>query len=257
MSTRHLTHSRTLVPAAHPALLSSAILLLVVGVLTACLTGAFRVERIAVVGAGVPQYRVEQAAGVLGQNVFSVRSDQIVWRVSRLPTVEVTRVDVSFPNTVTVYAHLRQGYALWQNGKTVYVLDQTGRIIGTSPAPSALPLIVAVDSPSPPDFGMMQAVRYADTVLPGDPDGAILPAQLYRQYGLVLTGRSGWHALIGTGTPQNLGARVATLSAALKKIADQGQQLLFVDLRRGQPYYCQRSVGACVSMPRQFATPAH
>jgi cell division septal protein FtsQ len=197
--------------------------------------GAFRVRQVQVVGANLPVDTMVQTAGVAGQNIFLVRSDEVVARLSTLRDIDVWRVDTVFPDHVTIYARLRVASAAWQDGKTLYLLDWDGRVI-RQVATTTLPIISGVAGSRLLGPGMVRAVQQAVKVLPGVPQGAIAAFRLGPTAGLTIVGRSGWKADIGTGTPQTLVNRVVTLAAFLTTMRARAARLTFIDLRYHFPY---------------------
>lgn len=216
--------------------------LCVVG-LAACAAGMFTVRTVQIVGSGLPNATMIEAAGVTGQNIFTVRSDQIIHRLAGLPAVEVTRVETHFPDRVVIYALMRQPAIIWQAPHGASFVDRYGHVLGPAPAvapghPPALPVIAGAQ---PPDAGTITAIGYARRLLPPAPDGALAGFSLDNNSGLTIHGQSGWQAVIGRGDPQTLVSRIATLQALLSQIARNGRHLSFADLRfRGQ-YYRLRS----------------
>jgi cell division septal protein FtsQ len=223
----------------HPAIPSIVALVLVLAALTAIVQGTYRVRRVDIVGTNVPSTAIAKAADVLGHNIFRLRSDAIIRRLAAVPSVEVSRVTTTFPDTVTIFARVRTAYAAWQVGGVIELLDDTGRIIGQTKWTS-LPVILGLPGMHPPGFAVLQAARYALQALPSAPDGAVLHLQTDPKLGLVIIGRSGWQAVVGSGAAQLLVQRVATLSALLIAIARRSQRLQYADLRYREPYYRPR-----------------
>ena len=211
----------------------------------------FSVRHVNVVGAGLPVSAIVQASGVEGENIFRVQRDQVIDRLRQVPSINVTRVDASFPDTVTIYAVLRQAYVAWRSGQTTYLLDANGNILGVATT-TFRPLIVSGPGEGVPSFAIMQAVRYASSILPHLPDGKLAAAMVDPKQGLLLEGQSGWYTVIGRGGPQQLGTRVATLASLLQYVASRGQALYFADLHLRYGFYCQRGGAPCRSLPAQF-----
>lgn len=209
--------------------------------LGASFAGTFRVREVRVVGADQARGRIMQAAGVTGQNIFTVRSDQIVARLEQVRDVMVQRVDTSFPDTVTIYARPRTALIAWQTGRNLYELDPDGRII-RQVTRTFLPVIVGGDTAGALGPGVVEAVRYAVENLPSAPDGGIATFRFEPASGLTIVGRSGWTALVGTGSVQILVNRIATFAAFLTTIHRQARHFQFVDLRFRVPY--ARSTGS-------------
>jgi len=220
-------------------LLSLLLLAVCLAFLLAAASGVFRVRRVEVVGAGVPATTVVQAADVLGKNIFRLRSDQVVARLSQVPSIVVRRVDLSLPDRVIIYASVRVPLVAWQSGPSLYELDADGRVIRQVRSTS-LPTIVgaAASGPQPPGdlVSLVQAVHYAAGSLPGVPNGAVSSFRFQPQTGLSIVGRAGWTADLGTGSPQTLVNRVATLAGLLANKRARTRRLQYVDLRSQAPY---------------------
>lgn len=190
------------------------------------------------VGSNLPVDRIIQASRVYDQNIFRIRSDQVVSRLSRVPEVTVERVETSFPDQVTIHARLRRAMVAWQSQGTLYLVDPQGNIIDRVKA-TTLPVIIGVNgSGDQPSLGpgVVQAVRYAVDLLPAAPGGEIAAFSFDHQAGLSIVGRPGWQAQIGAGDAQTLVQRVATLAAFLRKIGPRAQKLKLIDLRSSTPY---------------------
>jgi cell division septal protein FtsQ len=215
-----------------PAVWSALALLACLAVLGASAAGVFRVRHVDVVGAGVPAGLVAQAAGVTGQNIFTVRSDQVVRRLQALPQIEVLRVDTSFPDRVTVHARLRTPVVGWQDRGPLYLVAGDGTVIGQART-TALPVILGA---APPDPGLIEAVRQARLVLPSAPGGQVAAFRVLPGLGLTIVGRAGWTAEVGSGSAQTLVNRVVTLASILQKVGARSQRLKLVDLRYPEPY---------------------
>ena len=213
-------------------------LLVCLASLSAALGGVFRVRQVEVVGANLPVDTIVRTAGVSGQNLFTVRSDQVVARLSRVRAIVVHRVDLSFPDRVTIYASLRPTLVAWESGGALYELDPEGMIVRQVKS-TRLPIIVGTGHNGPLGPSIVQAVRYAMASLPSAPNGAVA-AFRYDPGGLAIVGRAGWTAEVGVGTPQTLVDRIATLSSVLAAVRTQPRPLKFVDLRLRVPYLTYR-----------------
>jgi cell division protein FtsQ len=202
-------------------------------VLAACLLGLFTVRTVQIVGKNLPAAAMIQAAGVTGQNIFTVRSDQVIDRLAAVSSVEVTRVQTAFPDRVVIYAQLRQPAVVWQSPQGKFLVDRYGHVIGPA-ASGGLPVVSANQAP---DSGTITAAGYALRLLPPAPDGAIAGLTIDSRTGLTIQGRSGWTAVIGRGDAQTLVNRIATLQALLGALAGRGQHLAYADMRYRGPYY--------------------
>lgn len=218
-----------------PALWPLLALMLCLGGLGAVGSGVLRVQRVDVVGANLPSDAIVQTAGVVGQNIFTVRADAVVARLANDHEIYVLRVDTLLPNRVTIYVRARPHMVAWRNGPALYELDPSGRIVDQV-ARTTLPVIVGGVAAAPPGQGIVQAVHYGSAALPAVPNGAIATFRLTRDRGLVVVGRSGWQATLGRGTPQTLVNRIATLKEFLVKTQGKAGHLATVDLRYRVPF---------------------
>jgi cell division septal protein FtsQ len=211
-------------------------LLACVAGLVAAFAGIFTVRQIDVIGSNLPRTAIAQVADVSGHNIFRVRSDAVVSRLGTIPQIIVQRVQTSFPDRVTIYARERIAMAAWrQSGGGLFLVDPNGRIISQVTSTN-LPIIQGTAAGSKLGPGVVAAVRYAVQQLPGEPNGAIAGFRFDRGTGLTITGRTGWTADVGRGSPQTLTNRVATLAGFLVRIRNRPQQLKSVDLRYRSPY---------------------
>ena len=135
----------------HPAVWSLLGLGLCLALLGAAVSGVFKVREVSVVGANVPSDAVIAASGVLGQNIFTVQSDQVVSRVSRVREIAVRRVETDFPDRVTIYALARRAMVAWRPSKALYELDPEGRVI-RQVTTTSLPVILGSDSRGAPSY---------------------------------------------------------------------------------------------------------
>ena len=232
-----ITTHRIVRPRRVQAACSLLLLVACLGFLGAAAAGSFRVRRVEVVGHDLPRATIIRVAGVMGKNIFRVRSDAVVARLDAVRSIVVRRVDTAFPDTVTIYASARAPLVAWQQGRSLFELDADGRVI-RQVRRTDLPVIIGADRTqrvvAAPD--MVRAVRYAVQTLPAVPDGAIETFQLDGRSGLTIIGRTGWTAEIGTGTEQTLVNRVATLAAVLARMHSQARRLKYANLRYRVPY---------------------
>jgi hypothetical protein len=212
------------------------ILLVCLALTGAAVGGVFQVKTVQVVGRGLPVRTIVAAADLSGRNIFRVRSDAVVAHVqAAVREIAVTEVDTEFPDRVIIHARMRQRFAAWQRGGRLFIVDPQGQIVDEVRS-TKLPVIVGPAAGSPLTPGVVQAVRYAESILPGAPAGRIARFEFGPLHGLTIVGQTGWRALIGRGSPQLLDTRIASLLAALLKKPARAQCLLFIDLRLRAPY---------------------
>lgn len=230
---RHSAEKEQSATVRDPRLITFVALVACLAGLAAIAAGVFTVHQVDIVGKNLPTDTIVQTANVVGQNIFTVRSDEVVDRLDGIPSIQLTRVETSFPDRVTVYATPRQAVVGWRTATSLELVDRYGVVIGPSTT-TTLPIIAG--GRQAPDPATVAAVLYATSSLPGVPSGAIAGFGLDAATGLSITGKSGWRAVVGAGSPQDLVTRVATLAALLTKLGSRAQQVSFVDLRYKEPY---------------------
>jgi cell division septal protein FtsQ len=205
-------------------------LVLSLAFLGAAVAGSFRVKHVVLVGAALPSDAVVQASDVLDQNIFSVQADAVVRRLGAVNQIAVRRVDISFPDTVTIYAQARQPAVGWRVGGSLFLLDRNGDLVGPAHA-TTLPTILGPDSGMRPPRPVVAAVVYAHQALVAAPHGTVAAYRYGPIHGLTIVGQSGWTAIVGRGSAQTLANRISTLIALLKSRQTQDHALISVDLR--------------------------
>lgn len=218
----------------HPVVPSMLALLLCLGALAGAFAGVFKVTTIEVVGPGLPQARILAAAHISSANIFTVKSDVVVARLSSVREIVVTGVQTSFPNRVIIHAQVRPSLVAWQTPSGLFVLDTDGRVINRV-AHTTLPIIMGAGRNGGFGPGIVEAVRYAVQALPAAPKGAIATFRYDQTSGLSIDGRAGWHAVVGTGGPVALVQRIAELVAVLQRAPTRAQSLVTIDLRFPKP----------------------
>jgi cell division septal protein FtsQ len=216
---------------------TGAVLLLLacVAFLAAAVAGEFRVRHVDVVGASVASDEVVQASDVLGENIFIVRSDQVIRRLASLHDVEVRRVDLSFPFSVTIYINQRTAVIAWNDMGRLFEVDARGIVLRQVKS-SSLPLVTGPSPDGALDPGTVEGVRYAAQLWPVTPTGILAAIRYDPRSGLSLVARANWTATLGKGTAQLLVSRIATLDGFLHNSQVKARHLLVVDLRYRPPF---------------------
>lgn len=204
----------------HPVMWSLLVLGASLAMLAAIGAGMFRVQHVRVVGKALPRAEIIQRSGLLGENIFTVQSDEVVSRLAGVGIVAVRRVDVSFPDQVTIYARRRIAMVAWQRGHSLYLLDPDGHVIQQVRA-AKLPIIRSGPEGGKLGPGVVTAVREAVRLLPTAPRGAIAGFTFGPVHGLIIDGVAGWHARVGFGSPETMVTRLATLVDLLRRLQDQ------------------------------------
>lgn len=198
----------------------------------------FRVNRVVVVAnsGSIPVARIVEASRAQGQNIFELRSSDILSRVEAVPEVAVTQVDISLPGTVTIHASARRAVLIWTQAKASFAVDNQGRVLYPVQH-SQLPRVRAFvrGNVRPGQFldpSLVLAVTYTHRVLRR---AGLTGYIVGEKRGLILESDRGWSAVLGRPGPRSLVERVATLQSLLGN-ASTGRHLTFIDLRYSTPF---------------------
>jgi cell division septal protein FtsQ len=219
----------------HPLVLPLLLFVACLLFLASAFGGMFTVRQVQVVGTGLPTSQIIAASGLQGKNIFRIRSDSVVARLQAVRQIVVSEVDTEFPDRVIIHARLRTRFAAWRRGSQLYIVDPQGNIVAPV-ATTTLPIIVGPAQGETLGPGVVQAVQYAQTVLPTAPYGHIATFEFGPKHGLTIIGVSGWHAIVGTGQPATLDMRIAELAAVLRKKGADAATLRLINLRQPEPY---------------------
>lgn len=200
---------------------------------------AFRVTRVEVTGQNLLTYgEVVQAAGVLGQNVFSLDRRAVAEAVNTLGTLKSVEVSVALPNAVKITLVEHEPRFVWQAGANSFLVDERGVVLAEGGRQANLPAVREVTGAARKrgdrvNLAALQASAQLAAVWParlGKP-----PACEYDQTGLTLAGDK-WRAELGDGS--DLEAKVMALAAVLDYAKAEGKPLSRVDLRLPErPYF--------------------
>jgi cell division septal protein FtsQ len=201
--------------------------------------------------------------GIQGQDIFLLNQTELLGRLEALPLVRAASLNIQLPNMVTVTIQERIPVLFWQNGRTIYGLDQDGIAIapvnelgGSHGLATVLDQRQGVNMHSGTSITAAQIVFAQQLVqqLPALP--GVAPFSLQYVNRIVVHGQSepanqagagcyiivsahGWQAYIGDAVNSNsLANRLLELRQILS-IAQQGHvQLATIDLRFGlRPTY--------------------
>jgi cell division septal protein FtsQ len=216
-------------------------------VYTASTSPEFQVRKVHVRGASLlSQADVEQAAAVIGANVFWVDHAAAEARLQSLPLVVHAEVTPVLPDTVEVRIQERQPAAFWVSGDQTYVVDKDGVVLRPLAEDEAvyadqpLSTVAEVDGQAlnPGDVVDASAlttwVRLA-TLLPG---AGVKPkaAQWSADFGLEVQTQEGWRARFDSAG--NLERQVDSLRSIRDYLAQNRTPAEVIDVRFGdRPYY--------------------
>lgn len=197
---------------------------------------AFRVSRVTVTGAVQARSEIEAATGVVGADIYTMNAAAIWDAVWRVPNVLPCGVTLSFPNSVTVCARMRQPVLGWDTGDALYLVDKYGRIISTARTTSLPILRDTTHIPRAVGKNVNPwIVTSTKWVLRQMPHAAIDGFTLRIKHGVVVRSAHHWRAILGMPADGvTLRDRVAKLKALIGHGFKIGHPLAFADLTGGQ-----------------------
>jgi len=154
--------------------------------------------------------------------------------VARLPGIKEARVRCRLPNRVVVEVVERQAQIVWQRDGTRYWVDEAGVVL---PARGELEgaLLVEDLAPGPLRVGDRLDPRVVESALELHQLLPELAAVQYSDQGLSFHHQGGYPIYLGVG---DMPEKVAIMKALVRKLAAEGIQPEFIDLRfKEGPYY--------------------
>jgi cell division septal protein FtsQ len=214
---------------------------------TASTSPTFRVRGVHVQGAALlSQADVEQAAAVVGANVFWVDRAAAEARLRSLPLVLEAEVTPVLPDSVNVRIVERQPAAFWVSGEQTYVVDKQGVVLRTLGANEAvmadqpMPTVAQLDG-QPLEAGdvvdasaLATSARLAGLL----PSVGVKPAAVEwsQDVGLEVRTQEGWRARFDSAG--NIEQQVDSLRSIRDYLAKSKTAAEVIDLRFGdRPYY--------------------
>lgn len=216
-------------------------------VYTASTASEFQVRRVRVHGASLlSQSDVEQAAAVLGANVFWVDHAAAEARLESLALVVRAEVTPILPDTVNVRIVERQPAAFWVSGGQTYVVDKEGVVLRPLAedegvfADQPLPTVAELDGRvlNPGDVVDASALTTWARLAALLPSAGVRPkaAQWSPDFGLEVQTQEGWRARFDSAG--NLERQVDSLRAIRDYLANNKTPAEVIDVRFGdRPYY--------------------
>lgn len=214
-------------------LLSYLLFLTVAAVLVASFAlPSFRVSRITVVGATGARDEIETATGLVGANIFTIRTAPTLEEARRVPDILVCGVTESIPNTISICARKRVPVLGWKTKLDLYMVDIYGRLISVVSS-TTLPVVrdTTPYARSPGEYVDPWIVTAARWALRELPNARLAGFTLGARHGLTIRSAQGWRAVIGRpDTPVTVARRVATLKALLAHAVKNRRRLIYADL---------------------------
>jgi POTRA domain, FtsQ-type/Cell division protein FtsQ len=239
-------------------LLAIALLASAAWLLYACASSdQFRVRSVRVTGnVLLSQAEVQDAAAVIGANVFWVDRANVLAQVSALPIVQHVEVAATLPDSVEIHVVERQPAAFWTSGDQSYLVDREGVILKPVDAETAQvracagqpcdPRLAALPSVSQVagqplvagervDAGALAMSARLASVLP---NVGIVPVSFNwsADTGLEVPTRDGWRARFDQAG--NIDQQIAMLRSIRDELARTRTGVELIDVRFGdRPYF--------------------
>ncbi len=192
------------------------------------ITDKFYVHEITVVGNQfVSAEEIFSASELAGLSIFWVDPARVEAAVARLPGIKEARVRCRLPNRVVVEVVERQAQIVWQRDGTRYWVDEAGVVL---PARGELEgaLLVEDLAPGPLRVGDRLDPRVVESALELHRLLPELAAVQYSDQGLSFHHQGGYPIYLGVG---DMPEKVAIMKALVRKLAAEGIQPEFIDLR--------------------------
>jgi hypothetical protein len=199
---------------------------------------------------------VEDAATVIGANIFWVNRADVAARLSALPLVQQVEVSAALPDTVEVHIVERRPAGFWTSGDQTYLVDKEGVILKAVDAETAQIRACAGQAcdPQKAPLPSVSAIQ-AEPLMPGDhvdasalttssrlaqllPSVGVQPVgfQWSRDSGLEVPTVDGWRARFNQAG--NLDQQVAQLRSIRDELTRTKTTAGLIDVRFGdRPYF--------------------
>jgi cell division septal protein FtsQ len=216
------------------------------GLLYVATAPRFNVREITVDGAqAIKASTVAELAGVRGQSIWLVDTQQIVERLKGSAYIEQAQASVSLPDRIAITLTERRPEVRWQSGSTLYLLDASGRVLDTDttgPISSTLVIEDRSNRPLQPndmvDIDALKLGRVLSLRLPAEL--GLRPAHISWNLDTKIFITTSDNRTIIFGRSDNLDNKLSVLGTLLK---DQTAFTL-LDLRPEMPFYRNDVPGA-------------
>ncbi len=184
----------------------------------------------------LPKEEVIRASGVTGYNVFFVDAGSVERALSRLPEIKSVKVIPGLPNLLSIQITEREPAVVWQRGADKYWVDSDGiafRPHGTIPDLATIRDLdqAAVKPGQKINTKALVAYGAVRTALPDAP--RLFEWSAAR--GLAFTDERGWKIYLGD--ENGMTGKVVKFRALVQQLVEQKEQVKFIDLGKGDPYY--------------------
>ncbi|MEO7912383.1 MAG: FtsQ-type POTRA domain-containing protein [Roseiflexaceae bacterium] len=216
------------------------------GLLYVATAPRFNVREISVDGAqAMKANAVADLAGVRGQSIWLVDTQQIVERLKGSAYIEQAQASVSLPDRIAITVTERRPEVRWQSGSTLYLLDASGRVLDTDTTGPISKTLVIEDRSNRPlqpndmvDIDALKLGRVLSLRLPAEL--GLRPAHIGWNLDTKIFITTSDNRTIIFGRSDNLDDKLSVLGTLLK---DQTAFTL-LDLRPEMPFYRNDVPGA-------------
>jgi cell division protein FtsQ len=209
------------------------------GLLYIATAPSFHLREISVEGAqAMKSSAVAELAGVRGQSIWLVDTEQIVERLKGSAYIEQAQASVSLPNRLSIVVTERRPEIRWQSGGALYLLDASGRVLDTDttgPISSTLVIEDRSNQPLKPndmvDSDALKLGRMLSLRLPAEL--GLRPAHIGWNLDTKIFITTTDNRTIIFGRSDKLDDKLSVLGTLLK----EGTAFTLLDLRPEMPFY--------------------
>lgn len=201
----------------------------------------FRIARVQVAGNRLLSINdLQAAAAVYGANIFWVRQEEVRQRLQALPAVQSARVTAFLPNRLEIRIGERTPVAIWQVDGAPLLVDDEGRILGSSAEFRQLPVIQDLDrsglrAGAQVDADALRTTFRLQRLLPEVAKTSPREFEYSRDTGVSVVTDFGPRVRFGRG--EDLEWKVTALVAVRGELERSGGRAELIDLRfKDRPY---------------------
>lgn len=178
-----------------------------------------------------------RAAGLNGMSIFHVRPGKVAADVkARIPGIEEVSVSVGLPDAVIL--RIREGDVrfIWRSLESAFLVDGEGRVLGQVGTAADSRVVINDTDGHPVLVGgtvhvdACRAASQLQELIPGVSSFDYSEAE-----GISLLDARGWKVLFGDSS--SLRTKVAVLQGIEKRLAEEGQRAMLIDVRHPNGAY--------------------
>jgi len=193
----------------------------------------------------IPREEISDAAGVLGQSIFTVKPEEVEARLRmNYPELLIVDVEVYLPNHVFVTVQEREPLILWKQNEAYTWIDANGVAFRPRGVIEGLVSITGLANPQPgasndplvpPSFMQSDLADAIIQIAPSVPADTML---FYDgAYGLGWEDARGWKVYFGTGT-RDMALKVRVYESLAQSLSERNLSPIFINVAYPEaPYY--------------------